>query len=291
MTSCIRCNASLSFFEKLSHAGKLKVCASCEQHIDDILWRLEDQMEQASRQNTLTEQFRTHLLRELDSNRIPHEYRFEPLEKLEKLLKVLAYQKFLIDIRSGHLPIIRVDAILDTDEIAHLEIDAVYYKPNIQVRYIYGRLLATNKKLYFITSGRDSMRIDWNNVVKVDQRSGYTPTGEPKTLMQIQVSKGVGGGSYLVADPTVAVAIIETAVRIWKRHLVESKANPNTQGIPEHVKVAVFQRDGGRCRQCGYAGPYIEYDHIMPRSKGGKNTIENIQLLCRQCNLKKSNRI
>jgi hypothetical protein len=35
----------------------------------------------------------------------------------------------------------------------------------------------------------------------------------------------------------------------------------------------------GRC--------HIEYDHIIPRSKGGPNTVENIQILCRMCNLKK----
>lgn len=151
--------------------------------------------------------------------------------------------------------------------------------------------LATNKKLYFITTGRDSMKVDWNNVVNVDECPGEMPEGQPTMLMQIQVAKGSGGGLYLVPDPTLAVAIIATAVRMWKRHLVELKENPNTQGIPEHVKVAVFQRDGGRCSQCGYVGPYLEYDHIIPRSKGGQNTLENIQLLCRQCNLKKSNRI
>jgi len=191
----------------------------------------------------------------------------------------------------GQLSTVRVNAILDTDEVAHLDTTAIYYKPNKQVKFIQGRLIATNKKLYFITPDRNSMKIDWNNVVNVDESPGTTPQGRHTILMHIQVSKGSGGGFYYVPDPTLAVAIISTAVRIWKRHLVELKENPNTQGIPEHVKATVFQRDGGRCRQCGYVGKYIEYDHVIPRSKGGQNTVENIQLLCRECNLKKGSRI
>lgn len=241
-------------------------------------------MQRLSDQNGVTEQFRAYVLQELANNHIPEDRTYDLLQELD-------YLNYLTDIRLGQLPIIRVNAILDTDEIAHFDTATIYYKPNKQVRFIEGRLIATNKKLYFITPDRDSMKIDWNNVVNVYECPGYTPDGKKTMLMQIQMAKGAGGGLYLVADPTLAVAIIETAVRMWKRHLVELKGNPNTQGIPEHVKVAVFQRDGGQCRQCGYAGSYIEYDHVIPRSKGGQNTVENIQLLCRQCNLKKSNRI
>ena len=39
------------------------------------------------------------------------------------------------------------------------------------------------------------------------------------------------------------------------------------------------------------AEDYLEYDHIIPVSKGGSNTAANIQLLCRRCNGKKSDKI
>lgn len=284
MVTCLRCNASINFFENLTLVGKPKLCNTCEKQINGTLGQLHQQIMEASARNMLTHQFARYVQQELTTNRIPQ-------DRGSALLQLLGYQQHLFDIRQGHLPIVRVSAILDTDEVAHFETTGIYYKPNKQVRHIHGRLIATNKKLYFITPDRDSMRIDWNNVVNVDERAGTTPTGQGTKLMHIQVSKGSGGGFYQVPDSILAVAIITTAVRMWKRHLVELKQNPNTQGIPEYVKAAVFQRDGGRCRQCGYVGPYIEYDHIMPRSKGGPNTVENIQLLCRQCNLKKSNRI
>lgn len=50
--------------------------------------------------------------------------------------------------------------------------------------------------------------------------------------------------------------------------------------------VRVFQRDGGRCVQCG-TDFEIQHDHIVPVALGGSSTAENIQLLCAQCNQSK----
>lgn len=60
----------------------------------------------------------------------------------------------------------------------------------------------------------------------------------------------------------------------------------NSRVIPQDVKIAVAARDGGRCRQCGSA-ENLHYDHVIPWSKGGANTVSNIQLLCGRCNLRK----
>ena len=34
----------------------------------------------------------------------------------------------------------------------------------------------------------------------------------------------------------------------------------------------------------------MEFDHVLPLSKGGKTTVENLQILCRRCNRAKGNR-
>jgi 5-methylcytosine-specific restriction endonuclease McrA len=108
---------------------------------------------------------------------------------------------------------------------------------------------------------------------------------------QFIVSKGSGGGTYTVNDSLYTKVIMDTLVRLWKRQLVIYQEQKTHGAILEHVKAAVFHRDKGTCRQCGYTGEYIEYDHIIPRSKGGQNTVDNIQLLCRKCNLRKGDRL
>lgn len=59
------------------------------------------------------------------------------------------------------------------------------------------------------------------------------------------------------------------------------------ESIPSDVKMAVWQRDQGRCAKCGSQAK-LEYDHIIPVSKGGSNAERNIQLLCEHCNRIKS---
>jgi hypothetical protein len=60
----------------------------------------------------------------------------------------------------------------------------------------------------------------------------------------------------------------------------------NSRVIPQDVKIAVAARDGGRCRQCG-SSQDLHFDHVIPWSKGGANTVNNIQLLCGPCNRRK----
>lgn len=60
--------------------------------------------------------------------------------------------------------------------------------------------------------------------------------------------------------------------------------------IPKEVVDAVYRRDKGRCVYCG-STEELQLDHIIPFSRGGATNIENLQLLCRSCNIKKSNKI
>lgn len=56
--------------------------------------------------------------------------------------------------------------------------------------------------------------------------------------------------------------------------------------IPDDLKQYVWQRDRGRCRQCGNQHE-LQYDHIIPVVMGGATTVENLQILCGPCNRRK----
>lgn len=63
--------------------------------------------------------------------------------------------------------------------------------------------------------------------------------------------------------------------------------------IPMGLRLQVLKRDGFRCKLCGRSpaiqtGVDLHIDHILPVAKGGKTTLENLQTLCRECNLGKS---
>ena len=84
--------------------------------------------------------------------------------------------------------------------------------------------------------------------------------------------------------------IYHVAVAKANQTIVQRQEGPPNRNIPRDVRQRVFQRYGGRCAECG-ANDYLEYDHIIPVAKGGSNSDNNVQLLCRRCNLKKSDYI
>jgi len=52
---------------------------------------------------------------------------------------------------------------------------------------------------------------------------------------------------------------------------------------------AVFARDDWTCQYCG--APAENLDHVVPRSRGGTHTWENVVAACRRCNSRKENRL
>jgi len=74
-----------------------------------------------------------------------------------------------------------------------------------------------------------------------------------------------------------------------------SAAQSSTPRFPSlRLRFTVMRRDGFRCVQCGrspatQAGVELHVDHVHPWSKGGLTVLENLQTLCADCNLGKSN--
>lgn len=83
---------------------------------------------------------------------------------------------------------------------------------------------------------------------------------------------------------------LDELIEEGKVYNVYTKKDGNRTTIPQDVANAVWNRDGGRCCYCG-SKENLEFDHIIPISKGGATTFRNLQLLCKNCNIKKSDNI
>jgi 5-methylcytosine-specific restriction endonuclease McrA len=57
-------------------------------------------------------------------------------------------------------------------------------------------------------------------------------------------------------------------------------------------RVNIYARDGHRCQYCGARCPIdrLTYDHVVPRSRGGRTSWDNIVSCCVPCNARKANR-
>lgn len=204
-----------------------------------------------------------------------------PDDMARPILERLSYLQNITAIRRGSLPTIRASVQLESDELCHLETAATYNKVNARsTTQIPGRLVATNKKLHFL-SQVGGAEIAWKSVMRIQRM----PTG-----VYLELSKKSGNGYYAVADPLFTEAVLDAIMRIQKRQLITPQDDQASRHIPQDIRIAVWQRDQGKCTQCT-ATSYLEFDHIIPFSKGGASTVNNVQLLCRKCNLTKGDRI
>lgn len=87
------------------------------------------------------------------------------------------------------------------------------------------------------------------------------------------------GACFHAATITVHVP---TVLRLRRQVRVPQRARAGLS------RRAVHLRDGHRCQYCG--GPAEDVDHVVPRSRGGPHTWENVVAACRRCNGRKQDR-
>ena len=84
----------------------------------------------------------------------------------------------------------------------------------------------------------------------------------------------------------ITAEIVHDAFKVLELGTKNAEIGFERDPIPRDVRIEVWRRDGGKCVRCG-GRERLEFDHIVPVSKGGSNTARNIELLCETCNRSK----
>ncbi len=200
-------------------------------------------------------------------------------EVKERINRVKNIQK----IKSGHIThIVGLPIITKTDELIwHHKKDAELVRDlQNRINLYKGELYITSQRIIF-ESREHPIEIALSNILRIDSNlsSVFISGKSKKTTCQFRVQ-----------DADILEAYLEQAIAKFHRRLNIKQTSGNTRKISQAVKQNVWQRDGGQCVQCS-AADYLEFDHIIPFSKGGSSSENNIQLLCRRCNLAKSDRL
>ena len=129
-----------------------------------------------------------------------------------------------------------------------------------------------NKDVLLLNASEEVISvIDWMKAVKLLMAGKAIKPYNYEDYHEITTSSGV------FKLPT-AIVLIEY-VRIPYRKCKLNKKN-------------LFNRDNGMCQYCAkkLSKSTLTIDHVLPKSRGGKNTWENMVSCCRSCNVKKKNR-
>ncbi|MFC1758595.1 HNH endonuclease [Planctomycetota bacterium] len=192
-------------------------------------------------------------------------------------------------IRRGDLPVLDPGSlILDNAENLHFAANVTSEVfAGGQAKRTTGMLYLGSFKIRFIAP-RSSIEIRYANIFEVE----FVDQKSPK--IKIGVSSGRGSGTYRLTKKNSPAAVLEMREIIQflirkSRKMIRPEGRASRY-IPDDVRSEVWHRDGGACVLCD-ATEYLEFDHVIPISKGGDTSVGNLQLLCRKCNSEKSDHI
>lgn len=173
----------------------------------------------------------------------------------------------------NHYPVSKIDRNIISAAIFNINYEN---KLQLKVSYIY-----YNPKCFSISDGFD-LTDSCNTTIDVLNHCDYmVDIIEKYKQYEIKVNE-------LKVKLEFWNAIVENNNKMMKEMLA---ALPQFRDryVPIDVRREVWTRDGGSCKNCG-STYLIEFDHIIPVSKGGSNSAKNIEILCQECNRKKSNK-
>lgn len=116
---------------------------------------------------------------------------------------------------------------------------------------------------------------------------GYEPIGmtTPKSV----IKKLVSGKPLTVVSYYPDAYIVSSTEKIFIPAVIKINkyVNINNFGKKCFSKKYIYSRDRYLCVYCGKYGLRLTIDHVLPRSRGGKSTFDNMVAACMPCNTKK----
>jgi len=90
----------------------------------------------------------------------------------------------------------------------------------------------------------------------------------------------------MICERKLQEFLVKKGLGTWDYRLLD------TDPIPDVLRYRVLMESGGRCALCGATKKErpLDVDHIVPKSRGGKNVYANLQILCSKCNRSKGNK-
>lgn len=169
-------------------------------------------------------------------------------------------------------------------------------KEDANAGFFHDRGFLFRRRTWFVGTGCPPLEVDVLVYEFLSQKSGEEPVkvaGRGDRLWWWFEGRFYWENQGLSAEDVVA--LVRQRGRTMERQLQSAHdllAAPETSrasarlGIPEEVRRAVWRRDEGQCQNCG-STELLQFDHVIPVTMGGSSTVENLQLLCSNCNREK----
>jgi HNH endonuclease len=188
----------------------------------------------------------------------------------------------------GHVPVLRIPSHvnLNAGELLHFANQATLIivkakrTGDLDAQYYDGVLYLTDHRVLF-ESPQKPVSFPYKSLIAHIAADGY---------FRLQVKNKPELTFSFPAPVNNAALTLNVLIKLHSQLLTKKVDGNPSRHIPREVRLRVWQAYGGKCAECSNT-EYLEYDHIIPHAKGGSNDERNVQILCRKCNLAKSDKI
>lgn len=147
---------------------------------------------------------------------------------------------------------------------------------------LYGQVLVLNRSwvAVHVSSVRRAMNLLYQGLARAVHPDDYTLYDFEDWC---ELSKGYCEGRF-VNTPTFSVRVPEVILLNAFNGFIRQEVRFSRRNI--------FERDKNTCQYCAkrLSKSELTIDHVVPQSKGGGDTWENLVLACVRCNVRKANR-